>query len=128
VKLLLDTHALLWFLQNSSELSDIARNAVINPKNEVSVSIASYWEIAIKQSVSKDAGGPISVVALERLAVEQRIFTKALTTDTMEQTNALSMSHQDPFDRVIAATAIAGGLSLVSGDIRFDRFLQDRLW
>jgi len=129
VKLLIDTHVLLWFFQNDRELPIHIRELIEDEQSEVSVSIASYWEIGIKQARGKgEMPWTGSVPTLEHLALSQDIFTLPVTTDAVEQTKQLAPDHKDPFDRMIAASAITSGLRLVSCDAVMDLFVGDRLW
>ena len=128
MKLLLDTHVLLWFLQSAPQLPSGMQAVIKDPSNEVSVSVASYWEIGIKQSLGKAFPWSGSIQALERLALEQEIITMPITADSIERTKRLSKDHNDPFDRIIAATALSEELIIASADSRLDVFLHNRLW
>jgi len=129
MRLLIDTQVLLWFLQNSNDLSEQARDLIIDPDNDVCVSIASYWEIGIKQKKSPtDMPWTASVPALEHLALSQDIVTLPITPDAIEHTKQLSLDHKDPFDRIIAASAVVTGLRLISSDAAMDVFVDDRIW
>lgn len=140
MRLLIDTQVLLWFIQDDPQLPDNVRAMIVDPENEVCVSIASYWEIGIKQKaierkinegkkpVGAEAPWKSSVQALERLAHDQVILTLPVTTDAIEHTKSLPMDHRDPFDRIIAASAVTAGLRLVSSDAAMDVFVVDRLW
>lgn len=129
MKLLLDTQALLWFLQNNAELPAGIRTRIADPDNDVCVCVASYWEIGIKQKI-KQAEMPwtASVPTLEHLALAEDIVTLPITTDAIEHTKQLSLDHRNPFDRIIAASAITSGMRLVSSDRQMDVFVKDRLW
>ena len=105
MRLLLDTHTLLWFALNDPSLSGTAMNLILDPAHEKFVSPASYWEIAIKISVGKYSlavpyedffRAAIDDNGFRHLPIEPR-HTAALTT--------LPYHHRDPFDRLIAATA-----------------------
>lgn len=129
MKLLLDTHAVLWFLLNSPKLPPDVRALIEAPENDVAVCIASYWEVAIKQTLRKgDMPWTASVAALEHLATDQQIYTTPLTIDAVEHTKQLAQDHKDPFDRIIAATAVTTGLRLISSDSQMDLFVNDRIW
>jgi PIN domain nuclease of toxin-antitoxin system len=128
MRLLLDTHTLLWFALNDPSLSGTAMNLILDPAHEKFVSPASYWEIAIKISVNKYAltqpyedffRAAIDDNGFRHLPIEPR-HTAALTT--------LPYHHRDPFDRLIAATALVEGMTLVSADPAFDAYGVTRLW
>ena len=100
-RLLLDTHVLLWALEDSPELGEKARRAVIDPRNEVFVSAINVWEITIKRSLGKLRG-------LDNLTttVEDTGFTQLpITLFHAEQAGNLPMHHRDPFDRMLVAQA-----------------------
>lgn len=130
MNLLIDTQVLLWTIQGNSEfLPQSIQELLIDPQNDVYVSIASYWEIGIKQKKSPaDMPWKSSVQALEHLALDQEIITLAITTDAVEHTKSLTMDHKDPFDRIIAAAAVTLGMRLVSSDCAMDLFVMDRVW
>jgi len=124
--ILIDTHALLWFLSGDAALSSPARRA-IEDNERVCVSIASLWEIAIKIGAGKltIARGFDGLVAdlldndIEVLSLEVRHLGHLLS---------LPLHHRDPFDRVIIAQAIAGGLQIVTKDVQFAAYEVELLW
>ncbi|HEU5115520.1 MAG TPA: type II toxin-antitoxin system VapC family toxin [Isosphaeraceae bacterium] len=128
MRLLLDTHAVLWFALNDSQLSGTAISLILDPANEKFVSPASDWEIAIKISAGKYSlavpfedffRNAVDDNGFRRLPIELR-HTAALTT--------LPYHHRDPFDRLLVATALVEGLALVSADSAFDAYGVTRLW
>ena len=117
-RLLLDTHVLLWALEDSPELGEKARRAVIDPRNEVFVSAINVWEITIKRSLGKLRG-------LDNLTttVEDTGFTPLpITLFHAEQAGNLPMHHRDPFDRMLVAQAQAEGLTIVTKDDKIPRY------
>lgn len=117
MKLLLDTHALLWWLADE-ELADGARRAIAAPENLVVVSAASVWEISIKRSLGKlrigeDLLGAIGGSGFEPLAI---------TLGHAEAAGALPRHHDDPFDRMLIAQARSLDLTVVTRDRVFDRY------
>ena len=128
MRLLLDTHAFLWFVLNDSQLSTIAKDIIVDPNNDVEISPATYWEIAIKISIGKYALPESYDAFMERelaknqfriLPIEPR-HTAVLTT--------LSFHHRDPFDRLLIAQAISEKIPLLSGDETFDAYPVQRVW
>jgi PIN domain nuclease of toxin-antitoxin system len=128
VKLLLDTHTVLWFYLADPQLSAAASAAIIDPANEKWVSPASYWEVAIKISTGKYAlaqpyedfwRNAIDGNGFQILHVLPR-HTSLLTT--------LPYHHRDPFDRLIIAQTLAEGMSLVSADSIVDAYGVQRVW
>jgi len=117
VRLLLDTHALLWWLADEG-LSPRARAAIADPDNLVAVSAASAWEISIKKALGK-------LAAPDDLDEQLRSggFT-ALPISIAHATAAgrLARHHEDPFDRMLIAQALSESLSIVTRDKRFDDY------
>ena len=114
MRLLLDTHAVLWALAEPEKLSGPARSAIEDARNEVFVSVASGWEIAIKRAHGKlkapdDLEAGLRAQGFEPLSIS---FHHA------EQAGALPPHHRDPFDRMLIAQAQAEGLILVTRDTR----------
>lgn len=123
---LLDTHAFLWWCEDSPELSPHARKAIT--KNDCFVSMASFWEIAIKLSLGK-LGLPASI---ERYLPEQMSLNGFETLEISFRqtvgTASLPWHHRDPFDRLLAAQALEEELSIVSRNAVFDRYGIKRIW
>ena len=128
MRLLLDTHTLLWFALTDPQLSGTATSLIMDPDNEKLVSPASYWEIAIKISIKKySLSKPYEIFMDE--AIDKNGFgylhiepkhTAALTT--------LPFHHKDPFDRLLIAQAIIEGIPIISGDTVLDSYPVKRLW
>jgi len=128
VRLLLDTHAFLWWVAGSRELSRKARSAIGSGRNECLVSVASAWEIAIKISL-----GRLRIDgSLDRFLAEQ-IAANAFQPLPIDLKHAarvatLPFHHRDPFDRLLAAQALAEDLTLVTDDPAFARYGVRRVW
>jgi PIN domain nuclease of toxin-antitoxin system len=128
VNLLLDTHALIWWLEGSPRLSETAESAIANAGNPVHVSAASGWEILTKHRLGKlplsdaIAGDLPAQVLMEGFALLDITFRHACLA------GALKQDHRDPFDRMLIAQSIADGLVLVSNETLFDDFGVKRLW
>lgn len=128
MRLLLDTHTLLWFAQHDPKLSATAMALIMDPANTKLVSPASYWEIAIKISVRKYAlaqpyedfmRDAIDRNGFHYLPIEPR-YTAALIS--------LPYHHRDPFDRLLVAQAMVEAIPIVSGDAALDSYPITRLW
>lgn len=128
MKLLLDTHAVLWFVLGDRQLSATARALIDDSANEKLVSPASFWEIAIKISVNKYSLNEPYESFMQRgiagngfgiLAIEPK-HTAVLTT--------LPFHHRDPFDRLLVAQAMIEQLPIVSADPLLDAYPIQRLW
>jgi PIN domain nuclease of toxin-antitoxin system len=115
VSLLLDTHVLLWWLADDQTLTPGARSAIAAGQNLVFVSTASAWEISIKRSLGKLDAPSDLVDQIER----NRFQPLSITVDHAYAAGALPRHHEDPFDRMLVAQALAGELTLVTRDPRF---------
>jgi PIN domain nuclease of toxin-antitoxin system len=127
VQLLLDTHALLWWLAGDRRLSTPARRAIENAENAVFVSAASAWEISTKHRLGKLDAAAI-VGRLGALLTSQGFEPLDMTVNHAERAGALPDEHRDPFDRMLAAQAQAENLTLVSNDAAFDGYGVTLLW
>ena len=126
MKYLLDTHVLLWYLRNSAELSDSAHETIDHAQS-VFVSIASLWEIAIKQSIGK-LKLEVSTPRLEQLCSERDIRMIGIRTAEIERVKTLPDIHRDPFDRLLVAQAQEGGYVIVTRDRMIPQYPVQTIW
>jgi PIN domain nuclease of toxin-antitoxin system len=128
MSLLLDTCALLWFLANDPQLSATAKAAIEDPANVRWLSPISLLEIALKVRIGKlPLARPFGTLFPAELLAND-IHLLPLEARHMEPLTTLPLHHRDPFDRVIAATALVEGLTVVSADAVFDAYGLTRLW
>ncbi len=128
MKVLLDTHVLLWYVMGDARLCHQARN-IIEAKSDLSFSAASLWEIAIKTNIGKLQLQCSFDDLLMRLDYIQAEILPISIEDTRTYLALpLDADHRDPFDRILVAQAIARSLVLVSGDPKFDRYTLQRVW
>jgi PIN domain nuclease of toxin-antitoxin system len=128
VRLLLDTHAFLWWLAGDEGLSAAARAAIADESNEVLVSAATAWEIATKHRLGK-LPGAAAIVADLHAAIDDQSFTALPISIRHGQVGgALPGPHRDPFDRMLIAQAMVENLMLVSNEQGFDAYGVGRLW
>lgn len=128
MRLLLDTHALLWWWTDDARLSTAARAAITDTANEVYVSSASAWEVATKQRLGKLSEAPQAAQRFSEL-----VSADGFTGLPIEQRHALHaggypQDHRDPFDRMLAAQSEIEGLTLVTCDAALAGFPCRRLW
>lgn len=128
MRVLLDTHALLWFLLDDPQLCPAARRLIEDPATVVEVSPASYWEIAIKIGKGKYAlPEPFDVFMLREL-VENEFRILPIEIRHTALLTTLPEHHKDPFDRLLIAQSLAEGIPIVSADITLDSYGVTRLW
>ena len=122
--ILLDTCVLLWFLHDDPILSDKIMVQIEESENAY-LSIASLWEIAIKKAIKK-LDIPESVKELEKICNDKDIVILPIKTDYLERLQQLPMIHNDPFDRLIMATAIEENLTLLTDDRNIKKYREVR--
>ena len=128
MRYLLDTHTLLWFIDDDEQLSSRARQLIRDPRNERFISIASLWEIAIKASSGKlDLGEPFEQLFPDKLYFNN-IGILDITVDHLTKVATLPFHHRDPFDRLIIAQGMVGNLPIISIDRAFDAYEIIREW
>jgi PIN domain nuclease of toxin-antitoxin system len=126
--LLLDTHALLWFLAGDPRLPVAVRVAIETTDETVFVSAATGWEIATKHRIGKMQGFEAVASDPEGTLLVHGFSPLAITMTHAQKAGALTGEHKDPFDRMIVAQALLEGLMLASNERIFDRFGVNRLW
>lgn len=128
MKLLLDTHAFLWFIAGSASLSGDARALIEDGTNERWLSVASLWEMAIKTSLGKlTLSAPFDVLIPQQLNLNGvELLDIKMTHASLVAT--LPFHHRDPFDRLLIAQAIVEQMPIVSVDPAFDAYAVTRLW
>ena len=127
-RLLLDSHAVLWFVWDDSQLSAPAKALIEDADNQKLVSIASCWEIAIKVGLGKLNLGESSQSFLPREIARNNFELPPISLTHATMVEQLAPHHRDPFDRLLVAQAMTEGVSLVSADSTFDRYGIPRLW
>ncbi len=128
MKILVDTCTFLWMADDAPELSTSARTVVTNPDNEVYLSAASVWEIAIKHALGK-----LPLPEPPRQFVPAQRTLLALTALPIEEAAVLALDrlptlHRDPFDRVLVCQALTHGLVIVSPDPQIQQYPIPTLW
>ena len=123
---LLDTHAMLWYLRDSPELSASA-HSLIDKAEYVAVSIASFWEIAIKQCIGK-MQFCMTIPELESLCLDRDIQVLPIQSTVLEQIKSLPKIHGDPFDRLIIAQAQVGKMTIVTRDRMIPQYPVPTTW
>jgi len=128
MKLLLDTHALLWFVWDHANLSENARNLMNDPDNELLLSTGTIWEIAIKVGLNKLTLAEPYEDFMNRAIADNDLTVLETSVRHAAVLTTLPFHHRDPFDRMIIAQAIAEEIAIVSSDAAFDAYPVTRLW
>ena len=128
MRVLLDTHTLLWWVEDSPYLSANARRAIADESNEVVVSAASAWEITTKYRLGKLPEAEAVATNVAGCLTDEGFEALAISIVDAERAGRLPGYHRDPFDRMIIAQALRHDLAIVSIDTTFDRYGVNRLW
>jgi PIN domain nuclease of toxin-antitoxin system len=127
-RLLLDTHAFLWWIDDAPELPSTAKRAIANIKNECYLSIASCWEMAVKASLNKLR----LAKSIERFVTEQlaanRFSLLNIELRHVAKVEKLPFYHRDPFDRLLIAQAIEEKLTIITADKILSKYGVNTLW
>jgi PIN domain nuclease of toxin-antitoxin system len=128
VRLLLDTHALLWWLDGDRSLTRRARTAITDEDNVVFVSAASAWEITMKSRLGKLPGAGAVAADVAGSVAAQGFSPLDITMRHAQRAGRLPGEHRDPFDRMLIAQAQLDDLTIVSNESAFDAYGVSRLW
>lgn len=128
MRLLLDTHTVLWFFMGNSRLSDKVRDLVEDGHNHKLISVATVWEMSIKQSQNK--------LTLEKTAsdyIEEKIRLDdfellPIQLNHLRILSSLAFYHKDPFDRLLIAQAMQENIPILSKDMAFYAYPIQRIW
>lgn len=127
MKLLLDTHAFIWFVENDANLPVKLRNQIEDTDNEIFISIVSLWEIAIKTSLGK-LEMAIDLPTIINKIEENGFVILPIFPEHTVYVSSLHFHHRDPFDRMLIAQTIIEKLKIISKDGVFDSYGVDWLW
>jgi PIN domain nuclease of toxin-antitoxin system len=128
VNLLLDAHALLWFLSDDPQLVPTAKALMEDPANRKLVSLATCWEIAIKVGLKKLDLGESAATFLPRQLPANKFELLGIKLAHVTFVETLPPHHKDPFDRLLIAQALLEAIPIVSADTHFDPYGVKRLW
>jgi PIN domain nuclease of toxin-antitoxin system len=128
MRLLLDTHTLLWWLSDDPALSVSARKLIARANNTLLVSAASAWEIAIKFRLGKLPGAAELLGDFAGYLRNEHFESLPITDNHAVRAGLLPEPHKDPFDRMLIAQAQAENIPIISNDVAFDAYKVRRLW
>jgi PIN domain nuclease of toxin-antitoxin system len=127
-RLLLDTHAFLWWITDAPALSGVARRAILDEDSEIYVSAASAWEIATKHRIGKLPSAAALAADVAAAVAGAQFVGLPVTLAHAQKAGTLPGPHRDPFDRMLIAQAVLDDLVLVSNEAAFDAYGARRLW
>ena len=128
MRLLLDTHALVWWIADSCRLSDKASRLIADESRDVFVSAASAWEMATKYRLQKLHLPELAAFDMAGAIAGQGFRELPIRVQDASLAGRLPGPHRDPFDRMLIAQSLAHGMALVSRDAVFDRYGVTRVW
>ena len=128
MKLLLDTHALLWWWKDDERLSKRAANAIADEHNTVLVSAASAWEIATKHRIGKLPGAESAIREFNELILADGFNHLAVSYHHALMAGGFDIKHHDPFDRMLAAQTLIEAATLVTSDATMKLFRVKCFW
>ena len=128
VRLLIDTHALLWWLSDDPSLSDAARKAMAETSNVLLVSAASAWEIATKVRLGRLPGAAELAADFQGFMRREGFTTLDITADHGIRAGLLPGPHKDPFDRMLISQAQAENVPIVTNQRAFESYGVRRVW
>ena len=127
MKYLLDTHALIWFLEGDQRLSATAQNIICNDDTDIFVSIVSLWEMAIKISLGMSELSQALDQVIDKLP-QQNITLLPIQPAHVLAVLRLPFEHRDPFDRLLIGQALVENMKFISNEALFLRYSVDRVW
>ena len=128
MRVLLDTHTFLWWVDDNASLSATARRVIADEANDIIVSAASAWEIATKHRLGRLPEAEPIARDIAVCIAEEGFEALAIGVADAERAGRLPGVHRDPFDRILVAQALRHDLSIVSIDTTLDRYGVNRLW
>ena len=128
MRALVDTHTLLWFLNDDTRLSEISRAFMKSGQNDLLVGVGCCWELAIKCGIGKiTLDKPFEQFLWSQLR-SNAIEVLGISEEHLNRVGSLPLHHRDPFDRLLVAQAIVEGVSVVSADTALDAYGIERIW
>jgi len=128
MRVLLDTHALIWYVDQDHLLSASAHAAITNPANELLLSAGTIWEVSIKVGLNKLSLSMPFRQWMNKAIADLGLTLLPITVEYADVQAGLPRHHGDPFDRLLAAQAQVENVSLVSADAVFDQYGVNRIW
>jgi PIN domain nuclease of toxin-antitoxin system len=128
MRILLDTHTFIWFIEGNEQLSDAARQLIEEPSNQIFLSVASQWEMIIKISLGKlKLASPFETL-IPKMMRDNDISLLNIAFEQLVALSQLPLYHRDPFDRLLIAQAITEQCVLISKDAIFTAYPVKLFW
>ena len=128
MRLLIDTHTLLWTVEEPAKVSTTAMAAIQPLTNDVLLSAATIWELSIKVGQGKIALSLPYRQWMDKVIADLKLTILPVTVEYADRQSTLPPHHKDPFDRLMIAQALVEGIPIVSVDVAFDSYGVSRIW
>lgn len=128
MKILMDTHTFLWFIEGDNNLSDAARSLIENHQYQKRLSIASLWEMSIKASLNRLELKTTFPNLIQNYVYNNGFDILSINAEHLEQLKRLPFHHKDPFDRLIIAQSLTENIPIITKDELFKRYTENLLW
>jgi PIN domain nuclease of toxin-antitoxin system len=128
MRLLIDSHALIWYVDQHQHLSPASHAAISDSRNDLLLSAGSIWEIAIKIGLGKLVLTQPYSLWMSQVLNDLTLTVLPITVEYADAQAGLPKHHSDPFDRLIVAQALIEGVSIVSADANIDAYGITRIW
>ena len=128
MKLLIDSHAIVWWMTDDPRLSPVARQMLGSAKYPRFLSLASLWELSLKVAAGRLQGIGSTIGNLQQAAAKQAIGILPITYEHILRVESLPLHHADPFDRLLVAQALEEGLTILTADRALSRYPAPIVW
>ena len=128
MKYLLDTHTFLWIIEDNKILTDKVKEIYLDNSNEIYLSVASIWEMAIKISLNKLSIRGKLAKFIDKHAIENNVRLLSIQPHHVFPIEDLPFQHRDPFDRLLLSQCVHENMHLLSKDAEFDKYRISRIW
>ncbi len=128
MRILMDTHAFLWFIEGDNNLSNSARSIVENNQYQKQLSIASLWEMSIKASLNRLELKTTFPKLIQDYVYGNNFEILSINAEYLEQLKTLPFHHKDPFDRLIIAQSLTENIPIITKDQVFKRYTKKLFW
>jgi len=128
MRLMVDAHCLIWAVDEPAKLAAAAVAALEDPANQLLVGAGTMWELSIKSGLGKLRLSSAFRQWMQQAIADLGLSVMPISLDHCDRQSSLPFYHRDPFDRLLAAQALVGGIQVVSADVIFDQYGVGRVW